>query len=88
MMDHEMTHRIIAMLEHTWQAIGHDCLETSEDGSMDQEEVIEMVCDADHYLTYGEDKEAAEEFAGLLRNNRAMADKICKAAFPSGSYGY
>ena len=88
MMNHEMTHRIMAMLNHTWQAIGHDCLELSEDGTMGRDEVIEMVCDADHYHTYGEDKEAAEEFAALLRNNRKMADQICKAAFPCHLYGY
>ena len=84
---------MICALSSTWDAIATDALACfAEDGeadtTMDQEEVIEMVLDADRYMCYGNDAEAASMIHQLISQDRETLDTIARAAFPHSTYGY
>lgn len=90
-MEKEMQQRIEDMANRTWQAIGPDFL-VGEDGcinesvTVDREEVMEAVADADRMLMYGDDKEAYEVWSKLP----AYGDKLkaISGAFPFDAYGW
>ena len=84
----EMNHRIIGMLQRTWDAIADDVLILEEEWMIDRDTVIEMVCDADRYETHGGDKAAAALFRDLLRTSSKEKDTLLSAAFPEEHYGY
>jgi hypothetical protein len=65
----DMVKRIHHMANATYQVIGSDLqacrAEMGEGGDMTREEVVEVVCDADHMETNGDDREAYEFWLGL-----------------------
>jgi len=85
----EMKKRITIMASKTWNAIGGDILtsleEAGEDAILDQATVIEVVCDADHMMMYGQDKEAYEFWKRLSFEEKENA--VAKA-FPFKTYGW
>lgn len=85
---YEMNHRIIGMLQTTWDQIADDVLALNDGESVERAEVIEMVCDADHYATHGGDAEAAQEFCSLLQKNHVLVNSLTRTAFPDEWYGY
>jgi len=78
----EMRERIKKALNKTWNYIGDDFL--SEFGDISQEEVIEVVLDADRVKTHGGDVIAAEVLYELSYSDMK---KIAKVVFPFKRYG-
>jgi len=89
-MDEEMKERIERMAESTWQSIGGDILsaleEAGEEAEMPRDHVIEVVCDADHMLTFGRDKEAYAVWKELPTYEEKIA--AVEGAFPYHQYGW
>lgn len=82
--------RIRNMAQITWEVIAMDILVDSHgnpDYSMNisREEVVEIVCDADHMLTFGQDREAYQVWKSLSFEER---HEIVASAFPSDCYGW
>lgn len=85
----ELTKRICACAQRTWQTIGGDVLDAAtggnESGSIPRAHVIEVVRDADYMLTNGRD-DAAYFCEGVLPEKQR--NKIMRLAFPFATYGY
>ena len=89
-MDKEMSERIQKMALLTWDQIGGDCLrgleEVGEQPIMSKDEVLEIVCDADHMKMYGLDSEAYEVWKNLPDYDAKL--NAIKSAFPFERYGW
>lgn len=85
----EMQKRIEDMAYTTWQAIGGDILDAlggeKNHPRIRRSEVVEIVCDADHMKTYGEDEEAYKFWSELPWGQRSSC---IRKAFPCQWYGY
>lgn len=85
----EMQKRIASMMYNTWYTIGDDLLrcleECGEPAVLKRNDVIDMVCDADYMLTYGNDREAYQVSEELDYKDLV---KIGKKAFPYSRYGW
>lgn len=72
--------------------IGGDILrsmeECGEEPIMSRSHVIEVVCDADHMLTYGGDPEAYAYYIYLRDNHEKHLDKVMRNAFEFPRYGW
>lgn len=86
----QMQERIIRMANKTWDMIASDCLrgieEEGKDPIMPRSHVVEVVCDADYMLSYGEDKEAYTYWDKLPTYEDKI--RVVKKAFPFKKYGY
>lgn len=90
--DKELDARLMEIAKTTWDIIGGDILQSMEEcgesSDMPRSHVIEVVCDADHMLTYGGDPEAYAYYLYLRDNHSKHLDKVMKEAFPYKSYGW
>ena len=85
--------RAIQALQQTWQAIGSDCLQCTQEAegkdTMSQELVIDCVTSCGYSsgypAMYGNDDEAV---AWLQDQDYETKDRICLAAFPFKNYGW
>ena len=90
-MDKDMKKRMERMARRTWDQIAGDCL-VNEDGipdesiSMPRDDVMEIVCDADHMSMYGNDKEAYEAWKALPSYDEKR--EAIGGAFTYESYGW
>lgn len=86
-MNDELKQRIIKAMNRTWDAIGSDAIaltiEYERRSWMKQDEVIEMVLDANRMDMYGDDAEALTEFNKLTYEQMI---EIGKEAFPARRY--
>jgi predicted aconitase len=86
----ELDKRLKKAAYQTWMNIGEDILASVQqfDGrtEMKRTDVIEVVSDADHMLTHGNDDEAYAYFLYLNSDHREHLDKIMKEAFPFKYY--
>ena len=73
-----MRDRIKRAMARTWEGIGGDIAAASGGAPIDRETVIEVVLDADRLTTHGHDKEAAQAFYAMSREEQ---DKIAKEQF-------
>ncbi len=67
-MSDDMAKRIQAMIDCTWDVIAGDWLDMHKNVIKEPctiADAVEGVCDAERYLQYGEDPEAAVIFGGL-----------------------
>jgi len=80
-----MDERMKRVLETIWQIIACDCLQSTDNGIMSQDEVIEIVLDASRPETLGGDKEAAKELDKMSYEDQI---KIAKEVFKYREYGY
>ena len=90
--DFDLDKRLMEIAKETWDMIGGDILrsmeECGEEPIMPRSHVIEVVCDADHMLTYGGDPEAYAYFLYLWDNHPKHVDKVMKEAFTFTRYGW
>ena len=81
--------RIKRALQRTWDVIGSDMLtslqEAGQAEEMTRDHVIEVVCDADHLESHGDDRKIVDVFRELVDVDRLA---ICKLAFPFESYSW
>jgi hypothetical protein len=79
--DKDMQDRIIDMMSRTWDVIGSDVLQCNDGKDMPRSHVIEVVLDADHCGTYGDDKEAYQVLKQLsYKDMIALGQKAFKCA--------
>ena len=67
--------RAIAAIQRTWQAIGSDVMELFEEYPSD-EEVMELILDANRMEAYGNDNEAAAYCIYLLHYQKEEYDAL------------
>lgn len=72
-------------LWQTWECIGHDILEMNGGEALDQEEVIEVVLDADHPLMQGFVKQ--ELWNKFMKLSSEEQDEFAKTVFTFEFYG-
>ena len=88
----EMDKRACTAADITWQAIAPDLLvddrgRYDESKSMRRSEVIEIVRDANHMETYGEDFDAARYLIWVSRFHKTHYKELIKRIFPFKWYG-
>jgi len=66
-MNEEMRKRIRRAVWETWQAIGNDIEQAAGEShvELNDEMLVEVVLDADHVRSYGNDAEAAKELYAM-----------------------
>lgn len=79
----ELKKRIISMLDRTWSQIEPDAAEfvneeKTKKGRVDT--IVEFCTDADRYKMFGDDKEAADIFDRLLKEDRSQAFNLARQA--------
>ncbi|HUW47742.1 MAG TPA: hypothetical protein VMW36_03245 [Patescibacteria group bacterium] len=83
-----MADRIKEMAMQTWQVIASDIFQCMEEAGepleMTKDHVVEVVCDADHMMYNGRDKEAYEWWKSL--NYSDQAHELVEAAFTCDTY--
>lgn len=90
----EMDQRACQAMNRTWDVIGFDLLVNEETGKTDysktlpRKHVIELVLDADHMSTYGDDFEAANYTIWVSRYKPTHYKRLTKRAFPYARYGW
>ncbi len=88
----EMDERLARLANDTWDIIGGDVLNACEDcgqkAIMSRNNVIEVVCDADHMQTNGNDPDAYAYYLYLRDKNPKHRNKVMKEAFPFARYGW
>ena len=87
-MTKEMKERMERMASRTWDQIGGDVLNAvgGTEATMPKDEVMEVVCDADHMMTFGDDKEAYEAWKALPTYKDKL--KAIEGAFTYDAYGW
>lgn len=75
----EMDERAYYVMNDTWQTIGFDCLDL--DPNFDLESFEEVILDANHLETYGQDDEAAKYCVFLARFHSKHFGKLCKKVY-------
>lgn len=88
----EMDQRACRAMIRTWDAIAFDVLvddegKYDESKSIRRRDVVELVLDANHMETFGEDFEAANYVIWLNRFKPTHYKKLIKQAFPFQWYG-
>jgi len=86
---HIIVKRMCDALNHTWDIIGGDILESrkvmGESTELTREEVMEIITDADYLKTYGGDEQAYNAFMHL---NEFEREEVLRLAFPFKTYSY
>ena len=78
--------KIVSALKATWQAIGPDILQSAEEDSIGQDEVIEVVCDCDNPITFG--RLTRQEWDNFNKEPDHIRIPILLEAFPFERYGW
>jgi hypothetical protein len=89
----EMDERAKHAVNRTWDTIGSDCLvddegKQDESVSIKRNDMLELVMDANHMESYGDDNEACAYIVWLKWNRPTYWKKFVKKAFPYERYGW
>jgi hypothetical protein len=89
----EMDERAKRAVNRTWDTIGGDCLVNDEgvpdeSVSIPKSHMLELVMDANHMETYGDDNEACAYVIWMKWQRPTHYKKFVKKAFPFAKYGW
>ena len=89
----EITSRIVDAMRKTWDACGMDFMqlmvEYENRSYCTREEVAECVVDANRMETYGDDKEATDQYYDIefSESGKQEKERIIMLAFPESRHG-
>jgi len=78
--------KIIRALRITWDVIGPEILQLTEQDSISKDDVIEAVCDADYVVTHG--GLTLEEWREFQSQDDLVKIPVLLDAFPCEEYGW